>query len=103
MLGFRTFGPSEDHSGDPPQVPVGMVVTRTSIPIRVWSLVRLPIRLAETTVGNTWHNLRHELDHRHHASSAVRRALQLTRHVRAYQPSRAAVLGGKESPKNRQG
>jgi hypothetical protein len=35
--GFRTYGKSKDHRPDLPQVVVGMAVTRTGIPIRVWS------------------------------------------------------------------
>lgn len=35
-VGFRTFGHSKDHRGDLPQVVIGMAVTRTGIPIRVW-------------------------------------------------------------------
>jgi hypothetical protein len=34
--GFRTFGHSKDHRPDLPQVVIGMAVTRTGIPIRVW-------------------------------------------------------------------
>jgi transposase len=34
--GFRTHGKSKDHRGDLPQVVVGMAVTRTGIPVRVW-------------------------------------------------------------------
>jgi Transposase DDE domain len=33
---FRTYGHSKDHRGDLPQVVVGMAVTRSGIPIRVW-------------------------------------------------------------------
>jgi hypothetical protein len=36
-VGFRTWGKSKDHRGDLPQVIIGMAVTRTGIPIRVWS------------------------------------------------------------------
>jgi transposase len=36
-VGFRTWGNSKDHRGDLPQVVIGMAVTRTGIPIRVWS------------------------------------------------------------------
>jgi len=36
-VGFRTFGHSKDHRPDLPQVIIGMAVTRTGIPIRVWS------------------------------------------------------------------
>jgi hypothetical protein len=35
--GFRTHGKSKDHRDDLPQVVVGMAVTRTGIPVRVWS------------------------------------------------------------------
>jgi hypothetical protein len=35
--GFRTYGKSKDHRPDLPQVVVGMAVTRSGIPIRVWS------------------------------------------------------------------
>ncbi len=35
-VGFRTFGHSKDHRGDLPQIIIGMAVTRTGIPIRVW-------------------------------------------------------------------
>jgi hypothetical protein len=35
-VGFRTYGHSKDHRGDLPQVIIGMAVTRTGIPIRVW-------------------------------------------------------------------
>jgi len=34
--GFRSYANSKDHRGDLPQVVVGMAVTRTGIPIRVW-------------------------------------------------------------------
>jgi transposase len=34
--GFRSYGHSKDHRPDLPQVPIGMAVTRTGIPIRVW-------------------------------------------------------------------
>ena len=33
---FRTYGHSKDSRGDLPQVVIGMAVTRTGIPIRVW-------------------------------------------------------------------
>ncbi len=33
---FRTYGKSKDHRDDLPQVVIGMAVTRTAIPIRVW-------------------------------------------------------------------
>ena len=36
-VGFRTYGHSKDHRPDLPQVVIGMAVTRTGIPIRVWS------------------------------------------------------------------
>lgn len=35
-VGFRSFGHSKDHRGDLPQIVIGMAVTRTGIPIRVW-------------------------------------------------------------------
>jgi hypothetical protein len=35
-VGFRTYGHSKDHREDLPQVVIGMAVTRTGIPIRVW-------------------------------------------------------------------
>jgi hypothetical protein len=34
--GFRTWGKSKDHRDDLPQVVIGMAVTRTGIPLRVW-------------------------------------------------------------------
>jgi Transposase DDE domain len=34
--GFRTYGKSKDSRDDLPQVVVGMAVTRTGIPVRVW-------------------------------------------------------------------
>ena len=34
--GFRSYGHSKDHRDDLPQVVVGMAVTRTGIPVRVW-------------------------------------------------------------------
>jgi len=34
--GFRTWGKSKDHRDDLPQVVIGMAVTRTGIPVRVW-------------------------------------------------------------------
>src|SRR6266496_3059646 len=34
--GFRTYGKSKDHRDDLPQVVVGMAVTRSGIPVRVW-------------------------------------------------------------------
>jgi hypothetical protein len=33
---FRTYGKSKDHRDDLPQVVIGMAVTRTGVPIRVW-------------------------------------------------------------------
>ena len=36
-VGFRTFGKSKDHRDDLPQVVIGLAVTRTGIPVRVWS------------------------------------------------------------------
>jgi transposase len=33
---FRSYGHSKDHRPDLPQVRIGMAVTRTGIPIRVW-------------------------------------------------------------------
>jgi transposase len=35
-VGFRAFGKSKDHRPDLPKVVIGMAVTRTGIPIRVW-------------------------------------------------------------------
>jgi transposase len=35
--GFRTYGHSKDHRADLPQVVIGLAVTRTGIPIRVWT------------------------------------------------------------------
>jgi hypothetical protein len=35
--GFRSFGKSKDSRDDLPQVVIGMAVTRTGIPVRVWS------------------------------------------------------------------
>ena len=35
-VGFRTHGKSKDHRDDLPQIVIGMAVTRTGIPIRVW-------------------------------------------------------------------
>jgi Transposase DDE domain len=35
-VGFRSFGHSKDHRDDLPQIVVGMAVTRTGIPVRVW-------------------------------------------------------------------
>nr|NLI51153.1 transposase [Propionibacterium sp.] len=37
QTGFRTWGKSKDHRDDLPQVVIGMAVTRTGIPVRVWS------------------------------------------------------------------
>src|SRR5487761_1255056 len=37
QVGFRTWGHSKDHRPDLPQVVIGMAVTRTGIPIRVWT------------------------------------------------------------------
>jgi hypothetical protein len=37
MKSFRAYGKSKDHRPDLPQVVIGMAVTRTGIPIRVWS------------------------------------------------------------------
>jgi Transposase DDE domain len=34
--GFRTRGKSKDHRDDPPQIVIGMAVTRNGIPVRVW-------------------------------------------------------------------
>ena len=34
--GFQTYGKSKDSRDDPPQVIVGMAVTRDGIPVRVW-------------------------------------------------------------------
>src|SRR6516164_1587659 len=34
--GFRAYGKSKDHRDDLPQVVIGMAVTRTGIPLRVW-------------------------------------------------------------------
>lgn len=36
QTGFRTYGKSKDHRDDLPQVVIGMAVTRTGIPVRVW-------------------------------------------------------------------
>jgi Transposase DDE domain len=35
--GFRSYGKSKDHREDLPQIVIGMAVTRTGIPVRVWS------------------------------------------------------------------
>jgi hypothetical protein len=37
MASFRAYGKSKDHRPDLPQVVIGMAVTRTGIPIRIWS------------------------------------------------------------------
>jgi hypothetical protein len=37
QAGFRTWGKSKDSRGDLPQIVIGMAVTRTGIPVRVWS------------------------------------------------------------------
>jgi hypothetical protein len=37
VRGFRSFGRSKDHRDDLPQIVIGMAVTRTGIPVRVWS------------------------------------------------------------------
>jgi hypothetical protein len=34
--GFRSYGHSKDHRDDLPQIVIGMAVTRTGIPVRVW-------------------------------------------------------------------
>jgi hypothetical protein len=36
MGGFRVLGNSKDHRDDLPQIVIGMAVTRTGIPVRVW-------------------------------------------------------------------
>src|SRR5919198_2740942 len=36
VRGFGSFGKSKDHRDDLPQVVIGMAVTRTGIPVRVW-------------------------------------------------------------------
>ncbi|MFI7134774.1 transposase, partial [Nonomuraea sp. NPDC050153] len=36
-MGFRTFGKSKDSRDDLPQIVIGMAVTRSGIPVRVWS------------------------------------------------------------------
>src|SRR5436305_998706 len=36
VRGFRSFGKSKDHRDDLPQVVIGMAVTRTGIPVRIW-------------------------------------------------------------------
>jgi len=35
-VGFRTYGKSKDHRDDLPQIVIGMAVTRSGIPVRVW-------------------------------------------------------------------
>src|SRR4051795_11217556 len=37
QAGFRTWGKSKDHREDLPQIVIGMAVTRTGSPVRVWS------------------------------------------------------------------
>jgi len=36
VAGFRTYGKSKDHRDDLPQIVIGLAVTRTGIPVRVW-------------------------------------------------------------------
>jgi hypothetical protein len=36
LAGFRVFGTSKDHRDDLPQIVIGMAVTRTGIPVRIW-------------------------------------------------------------------
>jgi DDE family transposase len=36
VRGFRSYGKSKDHRDDLPQVVIGMAVTRSGIPVRVW-------------------------------------------------------------------
>jgi hypothetical protein len=36
LTGFRVFGKSKDHRDDLPQIVIGMAVTRSGIPVRVW-------------------------------------------------------------------
>ncbi len=36
LAGFRTYGKSKDHRDDLPQIVIGMAVTRTGLPVRVW-------------------------------------------------------------------
>jgi Transposase DDE domain len=36
LAGFRTYGKSKDHRDDLPQIVIGMAVTRSGIPVRVW-------------------------------------------------------------------
>jgi transposase len=35
-VGFRRYGKSKDHRDDLPQIVIGLAVTRTGIPVRVW-------------------------------------------------------------------
>jgi hypothetical protein len=35
-VGFRAYGKSKDHRDDLPQIVIGMAVTRTGVPVRVW-------------------------------------------------------------------
>jgi hypothetical protein len=35
-VGFRAYGKSKDHRDDLPQIVIGMAVTRSGIPVRVW-------------------------------------------------------------------
>ncbi len=35
-VGFRTYGKSKDYRDDLPQIVIGMAVTRTGVPVRVW-------------------------------------------------------------------
>jgi hypothetical protein len=37
VVGFRSYGMSKDHRADLPQIVIGMAVTRSGIPIRVWT------------------------------------------------------------------
>jgi hypothetical protein len=36
LAGFRVFGKSKDHRDDLPQIVIGMAVTRSGIPVRIW-------------------------------------------------------------------
>jgi transposase len=36
QAGFRSYGKSKDHRDDLPQIIIGMAVTRSGIPVRVW-------------------------------------------------------------------
>ncbi len=36
LAGFRSYGKSKDHRDDLPQIVIGMAVTRSGIPVRVW-------------------------------------------------------------------